>query len=771
MAGSYVLPQVKVWQEFALAPNDVTQNLNPFIIGPYYHLIRYSEDGEREDCRKRAYPLTPGDVLKWVAIDAGKVDKAYAKVTLADAVVSLSDEISVKSGDYRDFISDTAVIGVDDEAEIKLECLDDDTSTGSGKKFKATFTGAYAGKTFANAFRAPVLVGDYINTGTHIAPVYAKITGVAGDTFTVASSVEYEGATFEFVRFGVGLTCTDDPSGTSGHGTKFTVTLESGKSLTGETGDPVFGVPVKAGDFLKSGTDDNPVYIKIRSVTDNTLVTTESIKYTGMSFDVVRKGLEVEVPKDNMTVSDTGVKVDTGITHKIGMFEKPVRAAMAYLTQRSLMTGMSDGIYTVSNDTDITRALGSISPDNPLAYALHVALLNCASAAVRYLAISSDDIEGWRAALNTASRSTDVYAFCPLTEDKTIIDEVVGHCKRMSEPAEKSWRIAIFSLPTPDGKDVTPVNGNTKEWCKVTIPDGGETPVLLTCYKPDSSPSSAHLTDTVVPGDVVTVIKTNGEPATGVVKEVKTDTTLELEAPIEGASNAVCALTITHKYGEAEYVTACADTSRNFMSHRAYNVFPNMLRDTDGNLVSGMFGAAAVTGLACSVLPQQPITNVEIVGFSDLSASLSRFSREQLNEIAGGGTLILMQDKTGGTVYVRHQISTAYSGKNLNKTELSMIKNLDSVSYYFANRCAPYHGRYNVTDDLLTELTAVINDGLSYLETTNEGNKLIGPQLIADGTELKAIYQDPTHKDHVIAQVSLNLPAPFNNLDLYLFVI
>ena len=672
MAGSYVLPQVKVWQEFALAPNDVTQNLNPFIIGPYYHLIRYSEDGEREDCRKRAYPLTPGDVLKWVAIDAGKVDKAYAKVTLADAVVSLSEDVNVS---------------VEDEADIKIVCLDDPGKSGHGTKFKATFTSTFVGGSF-----------------------------------------------------------------------------------TGDAGDEVFDVPVKAGDFINLGTKSAPVYVKIRSVTDDTFTVTESIKYDDKTFEFVRQGLTVEVPADKMEADDTGVKVDTGITHKIGMFEKPVRAAMAYLTQRSLMAGMSDGIYTVSNDTDITRALGTISPDNPLAYALHVALLNCASAAVRYLAISSDDIDGWRAALNTASRSTDVYAFCPLTEDKTIIDDVVAHCKRLSKPEEKSWRISVFSLPTLDGKDVTPKNGNTKEWCKVTVPDNGTEPILLTCYKPDSSPSSAHLTDTVVPGDVVTIIKTNGERVTGVVKEVKTDTTLELEAPIEGASNAVCALTITHKYSEAEYVSACAETSRNFMSHRAYNVFPNALRDTDGNLVSGMFGAAAVAGLICSVQPQQPVTNVEVAGFSDLSESLARFSREQLNEIAGGGTLILMQDKTGGPVYVRHQLSTAYSGGNLNKTELSMIKNLDSISYYFANRCAPYHGRYNVTNDLLTELKSVITDGLAHLETTTEGNKLIGPQVLPEGTELRALYQDPNEKDHIVAQVALNLPAPFNNFDLYLFV-
>ena len=673
MAGSYTLPQVKVWQEFALAPNDVTQNLNPFIIGPCYRLTRYSDAGERESCRKLAYPFAEHQVLRWIEIEASKVDKDYARVTLADAVVSLSEDVTVS---------------VEDAADIKIACTDDPSKSGHGTKFKATFTGGFAGGSF-----------------------------------------------------------------------------------TGETGDEVFDVPVKAGDFINLGTSSAPAYVKIRSVTDDTFTVTESIAYSDKTFEFVRQGITVEVPKESTTVSDEGVAVGAGVTVKIGMFDKPVRAATAYLTQRNLMTGLGDGIYTVSNDTDIIRALGSISPDNPLGYALHIALLNCARAAVRYLAVKSDDRDGFTSALATASRSTDVYAFCPLTEDKTIIDDVVAHCKRMSEPAEKSWRIAIFSLPTPDGKDVTPKNGNTKEWCKVTIPDSGSEPILLTCYKPDGQASAAHLTETVVPGDVVTVIKTNGEPATGVVKEVKTDTTLVLEAPIAGASEAFCALTIVHPYGEAEYVTACAETSRNFMSHRAYNVFPNTLRDTDGNLVSGMFGAAAVTGLACSVQPQQPITNVEIAGFSDLSESLARFSREQLNEIAGGGTLILMQEKTDGVVYVRHQISTEYAGGNLNKTELSLIKNLDSISYYFANRCAPYHGRYNVTDDLLAELKGVITDGLAHLETTTEGNKLIGPQVLAEGTELRALYQDPSQKDHVVAQVALNLPAPFNNFDLYLFVI
>ena len=131
-----------------------------------------------------------------------------------------------------------------------------------------------------------------------------------------------------------------------------------------------------------------------------------------------------------------------------------------------------------------------------------------------------------------------------------------------------------------------------------------------------------------------------------------------------------------------------------------------------------------------------------------------------------------MQDRAGGVIYVRHQISTAYSkGEGVATAELSMVRNLDSISYYFANRFAPYIGKYNITPDLLAELKAVLHDGLSFLKTATEGNRLIGPQLLDEGTEIKSIYQHPQQKDHVSANIILNLPAPFNNFDLYLDII
>ena len=119
-------------------------------------------------------------------------------------------------------------------------------------------------------------------------------------------------------------------------------------------------------------------------------------------------------------------------------------------------------------------------------------------------------------------------------------------------------------------------------------------------------------------------------------------------------------------------------------------------------------------------------------------------------------------------VYIRHQISTAYEVNNLNTAELSITKNLDSISYFFDNLMSPYIGKYNITPELLAVLENVITGGLVSLESTSYG--LYGPQLIAEGTEILLLEQNAVLKDHVNCNLKLNLPYPFNHLVLKLFV-
>jgi hypothetical protein len=129
------------------------------------------------------------------------------------------------------------------------------------------------------------------------------------------------------------------------------------------------------------------------------------------------------------------------------------------------------------------------------------------------------------------------------------------------------------------------------------------------------------------------------------------------------------------------------------------------------------------------------------------------------------GTLIVMQDTAGGRVYIRHQVSTQAKGGNLNETELSITKNLDSISYFFAAQFAPYIGRYNITPQMLNVIRVVLSNGLNYLGSlTNIG--LLGPQIDLEETEIVSVAQHPTLTDHVVVTVNVALPKPFNVLQL-----
>jgi hypothetical protein len=94
---------------------------------------------------------------------------------------------------------------------------------------------------------------------------------------------------------------------------------------------------------------------------------------------------------------------------------------------------------------------------------------------------------------------------------------------------------------------------------------------------------------------------------------------------------------------------------------------------------------------------------------------------------------------------------------------------VDSISYYFAARLAPFIGRYNITPDLLVVLRTQINDGLLYLGSFT-GIGLLGPQVILDNTQLVTLQQHPTLKDTVLAVVNLQVPYPLNVIELHLVV-
>jgi len=457
----------------------------------------------------------------------------------------------------------------------------------------------------------------------------------------------------------------------------------------------------------------------------------------------------------------------------------PVYRADMYLEYRALLVTLTGSIQRLDDIGLVETTLGTITPDNPLAQGVYNALSNSGDRGVFYIALTSDDLSGYLIALDRATLTQEVYAFAPMTQDAAILNAVEAHINAQSTETEKHWRIGFVSRIKPTIEVVydLAVNPAHEEYfATITQDPASLVPkyTLVTFYRADGvtvSPYTQVLTDVVVGDQIRIKFSTDawGDATylTYTVASLVSNTALKLVAGPAAPMTAV-KVEVWHPLTIQEQAEAVAAISGSYDNRRIYNCFPDTL-GAYGVLQSGEFGAAAVAGLCSSVPPQQGLTNIQLNGFDDLPAVYSTFSRAQLNTMAERGTLIIMQDVVGGLIYIRHQLSTATADGNINTRELSVTKNLDSISYYFADRLAPFIGRYNITPDLLVVLRTQINDGLLYLGSFT-GIGLLGPQLILDNTQLVTLQQHPTLKDTVLAIVNVQVPYPLNVIELHLVV-
>lgn len=465
-------------------------------------------------------------------------------------------------------------------------------------------------------------------------------------------------------------------------------------------------------------------------------------------------------------------------------------AADLYVEYKELTTSRASTITAIDNIADVPTLLGTVSVENPLAQAVYNAMLNAGGQTVRFMAIPTDDKEGYLKVLEAASLTKDVYLMTPVTRDHDIITLVKSHVEAMSEAGKKRWRIAIVSEDVPNIDYIYSKENNTDgsdflmKILEIKTPTGSDVQQVTVQFVQKYGASYDGDPDVlfkkwVKENDVLKTLFDNqeyGKPAPAELKIVliKNNNTLVVEDPKnmfdseDLASNRVLPAEIYHVLTDAEKADTYASISAQLATRRVYNVFPTQFIGSDGELQSGEFAAACVAGLISSCLPHQPVTNLALTGIKDIPLTYQTYTPDQLNTIARGGTFIVTQDLPLDQVYVRHQISTAYKENNLNTAELSVTRNVDSISYFFDNLLSPYIGKYNITPDLLNAIRSVIVSGLTSLSRTNYG--LYGPQVIAEGTEILLLEQDALLKDHVNCDLKLNIPYPFNFLVLKLFV-
>ncbi|KKM97614.1 hypothetical protein LCGC14_1166280 [marine sediment metagenome] len=584
------------------------------------------------------------------------------------------------------------------------------------------------------------------------------------------------------------------PIGTQG--TTFKFTAADNGLCKGER----FTVPVEAAGIgaVKTAVVSTPLSPALRGICEVDLGGGSSSSSSGtppdLSVDFFIK-VDIEVtenrlgfaPLINWEQSETEITLKTGIvaydaSWTVGgvLQPLPVKDGKVYAHYRALVQQWVSTIGTLDDVALIEDTFDQapiVHPDNPLVYGVYNALLNANGTDVKFTAVGASspiELEDWLETLEVLKGRDDVYSLVPLTFDKQVQDAFVAHAEAMSAADVGRWRIVWLCAEASTEKSIyvesTALGADSGDPVLATITDDPET--SGTQYTLLSAEGEHFITDSdadVAVGDIVRAQYQddgfgNLTYQEYVIDAILNDEDLRLHTGPSAPVNTPSKVEIWRNLNRTQIATEQALKPGLWSTRRAYLVWPDEIGNA-GMTVAGYFLCCSLAGLRSASLPHRPLTNVEIIGWDDLSRTTEFFNEPQLNILAASGYWIVTQDPNDGQVFTRHQLST--NNLDLNRREQSVTTNVDSISYTFLRRLAIYIGRGNVTPVMIGIVEGEILSILDYYSNFVVQD-ILGPQVISYG--IRQLEQHPLLKDRILAVVDLEIPYPLNNIELHLVV-
>lgn len=586
-----------------------------------------------------------------------------------------------------------------------------------------------------------------------------------------------------------------------GEAPKVTVTTTTGVDVSGPTEVVASGTAVTVGTkgvriTLTGGSGvakGDKWYITVTAAAEGSMQTLilghnlpdELLDATDLDLKLyIKKDIQVTenrvgfAPLTNWETSETEFTVHSGIVaydeswidgdgNEVAL---DVVGGSMFVEFREWLTEYVGVVESLSDAGDVVATLGSLHPDNPLAYGVFKALSNSNGTPVRFTAVADpDSTESWSDVLELLGGRDDIYNLVPLTYDRAIQDLYAAHVSNSSTAEAGLWRGAIFNIKAESTKAIADDTLSSDEAVILAkLSDDPETSGTQYTYLQITSDNAMMEELGVRAGDVVRFLYTTDgfgseEYTEFLIDEVINETTARLATGHTVAISTPQKVEIWRNLRKSEIAAEVAFKAGSFADRRVCVIWPDSV--TSGGLsMPGYFLAAALAGLRSGVVPHQALTNVEIAGFDDISRTTDFFNNTQLDTLAGGGVWVVTQDQDG-VVYSRHAVTT--DTVDVNHREEMVRANVDSMSYFFLSNLKPFIGRANVTPSTLAVLRVQIDAAIEYLKS-NGFTDTLGAQLI-DGS----ITQLRIHsllKDRVVVAVDLEIPYPLNNIELHLVV-
>lgn len=447
------------------------------------------------------------------------------------------------------------------------------------------------------------------------------------------------------------------------------------------------------------------------------------------------------------------------------------------------------GVLRIPDVDTLSSVLDPITSDNPLGLATYLCLLNCPGFEVKCLGVdevSAAAPEGTELAYARAAgflESEEVYSLAILTQNQLVTSLFRTHVTAMSDASQGGERILFFNHTTPVRKNPGIAASGTQANSTATTNQ-----LLL-----DVNPASGLVALGLNPADPFTVddgvyveVEVEGQlrrynvsSVSGALANLNVDFTTSQNtdaffsdvALTETLVNAAWSLKVLgdslivpgsnpERLDYSLVADTVSDANNGFKNRRAFSIFPESVKSTVNGIevaLPGYYACAAIAGMVAGQPPQQPFTNFPITGLTGVVGT-EKFSKRQLNIMAGGGTYVLVQDVEGGPVVSRHQLSTDLT--SIETRELSITKVVDFVAKFLRIGVRKFIGTTVIDSALLDTLGTTLQGMLSFLIEAGALN----------GANINNIVQDENSPDTVLVDITLDVPFPCNYIRITLVV-
>lgn len=515
------------------------------------------------------------------------------------------------------------------------------------------------------------------------------------------------------------------------------------------------------------------------SVTDSMAVQVDLYLVKNILVDPVKKGqapyLNYSGDLRNLTLSPEITYFEPSMLDNTGAEVKMLlESGRVMVEYRSLMQTYSNSVHELAKTGDqsgtvlnsIKDTFGYYGPESPISMGCFFASLNSGGTPVLYVAVKSDDLEGYAAAIGKLDARSGTYGVVPMTQDAEILEYLHSRIRESASPENGRFRKLWVSDPFSDQLGVMVKIGDAPALAKVVsrVEDDGR---FITVEMAGGD----FLDRGVRPGDVFRFnYRSDGYDGftyeSYEVDHVLSEDSLKLmSGPNRGYDIAMRAeiwRTLTPK----EVASAYAARSRRYHDKRVNLIWPPEA-SVNGEMLPAYYLCSGLAGLRSGVLPHQGLTNVDLRGFDAVPLSTDYMEEGDLNTMAAAGVWIVTADlDTPGVVYTRHQLTTA-GYEDLKRREDSVVSNWDSIAMRLRNLYRKYIGTSNLTPEFVTYFRTRVEDDLRSIRTETAGTDILrGPQIV--DFEIVEFAMHPTLPDALVCRVRFTGPTPFNNFDMYM---